>query len=85
MELFTTGVGHYTEEDVYAAARVFTGWNLRLAGDRASAASSYYEYVYNAGQHDPTAKTFTLRGDARRLADHPGARRRPTASRTAWT
>ena len=38
MELFTTGVGHYTEEDVYAAARVFTGWNLRLAGDRASAA-----------------------------------------------
>ena len=38
MELFTTGVGHYTEEDVYAAARVFTGWNLRLAGDRAGAA-----------------------------------------------
>ena len=60
MELFTTGVGHYTEEDVYAAARVFTGWNLRLAGDRAGAATSYYEYVYNAGQHDPTAKTFTF-------------------------
>ena len=32
MELFTLGVGHYTEEDVYAAARVFTGWNLRLVG-----------------------------------------------------
>ena len=29
MELFTVGVGHYTEPDVYAAARVFTGWNLR--------------------------------------------------------
>ena len=28
MELFTMGVGHYTEADVYAAARVFTGWNL---------------------------------------------------------
>src|SRR5215467_15658963 len=28
MELFTMGVGHYTEPDVYAAARVFTGWNL---------------------------------------------------------
>lgn len=60
MELFTTGVGHYVEEDVYAAARVFTGWNLRAVGDRASAASTYYEYVYNANQHDPTAKTFTF-------------------------
>ncbi len=60
MELFTTGVGHYTEEDVYAAARVFTGWNLRLAGDRGSAQTSYYEYVYNPAQHDPTAKTFTF-------------------------
>jgi uncharacterized protein (DUF1800 family) len=60
MELFTTGVGHYTEDDVYAAARVFTGWNLRLAGDRGSALTSYYEYVYNAAQHDPTAKTFTF-------------------------
>ena len=28
MELFTRGVGYYTEDDVYAAARVFTGWNL---------------------------------------------------------
>ena len=60
MELFTTGVGHYTEEDVYAAARVFTGWNLRLAGDRTTPLTSYYEYVYNANQHDPTAKTFTF-------------------------
>ena len=60
MELFTTGVGHYTEEDVYAAARVFTGWNLRLNGDRTSPATSYYEYVFNAAQHDPTAKTFTF-------------------------
>src|SRR5262245_20251966 len=30
MELFTMGVGNYTEQDVYAAARVFTGWNLRF-------------------------------------------------------
>ncbi|MGD9905187.1 MAG: DUF1800 domain-containing protein [Vicinamibacterales bacterium] len=60
MELFTTGVGHYTEDDVYAAARVFTGWNLRLAGDRGNPLTSYYEYVYNAAQHDPTAKTFTF-------------------------
>ena len=29
MELFSVGVGYYTEPDVYAAARVFSGWNLR--------------------------------------------------------
>ena len=32
MELFTIGVGNYTEPDVYAAARVFTGWNLARPG-----------------------------------------------------
>ena len=60
MELFTTGIGHYTEEDVYAAARVFTGWGLRLAGDRASAITSYYEYVYAPANHETTAKAFTF-------------------------
>ena len=34
MELFTFGVGNYTEQDVYAAARVFTGWNLRTVANR---------------------------------------------------
>src|SRR5438270_2347565 len=27
MELFTLGVGHYTEKDVRQAARAFTGWH----------------------------------------------------------
>jgi uncharacterized protein (DUF1800 family) len=60
MELFTTGIGHYTEADVYAAARVFTGWNLELTGDRANEMNSYYRFVYNANQHDATAKEFTF-------------------------
>ena len=60
MELFTIGLGQYTEADVYAAARVFTGWGLRLSGDRTTPETSYYEFVYNAGQHDATAKTFTF-------------------------
>ena len=61
MELFTWGVGHYTEADVYAAARVFTGWNLRNAtGGRNNDPGTYYEFSYNAGQHDTTAKTFTF-------------------------
>jgi uncharacterized protein (DUF1800 family) len=61
MELFTWGVGNYREEDVYAAARVFTGWNLRNAtGGPANDPNTYYEFVYNPNQHDATAKTFTF-------------------------
>ena len=56
MELFTMGVGHYTESDVYAAARVFTGWNLTRTGGAAPALT----FVYNAGQHDTNAKTFSF-------------------------
>jgi hypothetical protein len=33
MELFTLGVGHYSEQDVKELARAFTGW--RLEGDKA--------------------------------------------------
>ncbi|HLG57213.1 MAG TPA: DUF1800 domain-containing protein [Vicinamibacterales bacterium] len=59
MELFTFGIGNYDEQDVYAAARVFTGWNVRLV-NRGDETQSYYEFVYNANQHDATAKTFTF-------------------------
>ena len=61
MELFTFGLGNYTEQDVYAAARVFTGWNLRTVGGT-------YEFVFNAAQHETTAKTFTfaIYGDGNR-------------------
>ncbi|HEY3333367.1 MAG TPA: DUF1800 domain-containing protein [Capsulimonadaceae bacterium] len=53
MELFTCGrVGpdgkpNYTEDDVKAAARAFSGWNLRNN-----------EFYYNPDQHDDTPKTF---------------------------
>ena len=59
MELFTMGVGTFTEEDVYAGARVFTGWNLSRPGAAADG-SQHYEFVYNAGQHDTGPKTFTF-------------------------
>jgi uncharacterized protein (DUF1800 family) len=59
MELFTFGIGNYIEEDVYAAARVFTGWNVRLV-NRGDNIQSYYEFVYQPANHDPTAKTFTF-------------------------
>lgn len=59
MELFTFGIGNYTEADVYAAARVFTGWNLVLQGTR-DTPTARYAFNYNAAQHDTAAKTFTF-------------------------
>lgn len=61
MELFTLGVGHYTEADVVAAARVFTGWNLEDSdGYEYEDPNAYHEFVYNAAEHDTGAKTFTF-------------------------
>ena len=60
MELFTVGVGNYTEPDVYAAARVFSGWNLQRAGGVATDPASHQEFVYLANQHETTAKTFSF-------------------------
>src|SRR5437016_3088293 len=59
MELFTMGVGHYTEPDVYAGARVFSGWNLQGAG-AVIATARRQEFYYNPDQHETTAKTFSF-------------------------
>ena len=59
MELFSRGVGYYTEDDVYAAARVFTGWNLKRSGDPKDPATSF-GFVYNANQHETGAKSFSF-------------------------
>ena len=47
MELFTMGVGNYTEQDVREAARAFTGWNFENL-----------DFVVNTAQHDDEPKTF---------------------------
>jgi uncharacterized protein (DUF1800 family) len=60
MELFSMGVQFYTEADVYAAARVFTGWNLSRTTTGASDPSPAYAFRYNASEHEPTAKTFSF-------------------------
>ena len=46
MELFTMGVGNYTETDIKEAARAFTGWNY----DR-------LKFLVNPAQHDDSVKT----------------------------
>jgi uncharacterized protein (DUF1800 family) len=61
MELFTVGVGNHTESDVYAAARVFTGWNLRRSeGYDRRDMNAYQEFIYNAEEHETSAKTFSF-------------------------
>jgi uncharacterized protein (DUF1800 family) len=59
LELFSMGVGHYAESDVYAAARVFTGWNVGRQGGGADR-SQPLVFVFNANQHDTLAKSFTF-------------------------
>jgi uncharacterized protein (DUF1800 family) len=59
MELFTMGFGNYTETDVYAAARVFSGWNLTRPG-AAGDPAQHYEFAYVAAQHDTNEKTFSF-------------------------
>jgi uncharacterized protein (DUF1800 family) len=49
MERFTMGVGTYTEDDVRAGARAFTGWRL----DRRTGS-----WRLDAAQHDNGVKTF---------------------------
>ena len=46
MELFTMGVGNYTESDIKETARAFTGWNY-----------DNLRFVVNAAQHDDSAKS----------------------------
>ena len=59
MELFTIGVGQFVESDVYAGARVFTGWNLQRIGE-ARDPLGFFQFFYNGAQHDTNAKTFSF-------------------------
>jgi uncharacterized protein (DUF1800 family) len=59
MELFTFGVDHYGETDVYAAARVFSGWNLQATGTT-GLGTAFYEFQFRPAQHDTDSKTFSF-------------------------
>lgn len=64
MELFCLGVGNYTEDDVRAASRAFTGY--RTTEDT-------QQYFYDANWHDGGQKTFmgvTRNWDGPGIIDH---------------
>ena len=50
MELFTIGIGNYSDADVREAARAFTGWKFNRSSDAASA------FHVNPNQADPGVK-----------------------------
>ena len=57
MELFSLGIGHYTEQDIREAARAFTGWQV----PRARTAPNEYvfeEPAFRPNLFDNGAKTF---------------------------
>lgn len=60
MELFTIGVDGFTEEDVYGAARVFTGWNLEPISEGAKDVH-YRGFKYYPEAHDTGYKEFSFK------------------------
>ncbi|WP_018132229.1 DUF1800 domain-containing protein [Effusibacillus pohliae] len=73
LELFTLGIGHYTETDVKEAARAFTGWKL----DKKTG-----QVTFQSQQHDNGSKTilgktgkFGLRETVDLVMEHPACAR----------
>jgi uncharacterized protein (DUF1800 family) len=58
MELFTLGIGHYTETDVREVARAFTGWNLEKGNRR----FEFYPDKHDTGTKTILGKTGNLDG-----------------------
>ncbi len=64
MELFTTGIGHYTEDDVRESARAFTGWTLKGGKQlRYTTESSFNPKYFDSGQKTFMGKTGNFTGD----------------------
>lgn len=58
MELFSMGVGNYTEQDVREGARAFTGYTLTYHGKQVNNIYNPPDYVFNPRLHDDGPKTF---------------------------
>ena len=58
LELFTLGVGNYTETDVYECSRAFTGWTISAKMPRYPYGRHPWQFEYRAEDHDETDKSF---------------------------
>ena len=59
LELFSMGVGNYTEDDIKMAARAFTGWTLAPAMSSALPYQRHaFKFQYDPEDHDDGEKVF---------------------------
>ena len=58
LELFSMGVGNYTEDDVYECSRAFTGWTIAAKMPRFPYGRFPWLFEYRSDDHDYTEKTF---------------------------
>lgn len=57
MELFTLGIGHYTEHDIQQSARAFTGYSLKRSQTEFGGLQ-VAEFAFRPRQHDNGTKEF---------------------------
>ena len=95
MELFTLGVGNYTEKDVQEVARAFTGWNYTQRRTRKANENTIRGgrpvFVFDESKHDAGVKTIlgktgNFNGDdvLDLLCDHPQTARYITQKMWTW-
>ena len=58
LELFSLGVGNYSEKDVFECARAFTGWTIAGKMPRQPYGRFPWQFEFRAEDHDYTEKTF---------------------------
>ena len=58
LELFSMGVGNYTEDDVRDCSRSFTGWTIQPKLPRGPIGRHDWFFEYREEDHDDTEKTF---------------------------
>ena len=58
LELFSMGVGNYTEVDVREASRAFTGWTIEPKLPRGPIGRHDWHFTYRADDHDDGEKSF---------------------------
>jgi uncharacterized protein (DUF1800 family) len=58
MELFSMGVGNYSEDDIKEASRAFTGWTIAPKLPRQPLGRFHWGFQYKPEDHDDGEKTF---------------------------
>jgi len=86
MELFTLGIGHYSEKDIQEAARAFTGWTIRRRARGQPPLFAFVENLHDAGSKTFMGKTGNFRGEdiVNMLCENPQTARYVTEKVLKW-